>query len=129
MFLPPPQRRLALPVFPSDLLICLASCSCKKKKQHPHYLWLCSFFLLVVDTDSWLSIWPPRVKTTLPRLSVRKMWPYDNVLVTGMYGNMCNFQVILLKEEHPSTFPCCLECTCDGSSYRSHLGPREGASY
>lgn len=28
MFLPHPQRRLALPVFPSDLLMCFASCSC-----------------------------------------------------------------------------------------------------
>lgn len=33
------------------------------------------------------------------------MWPYDKALVIDMYGNMCNFQVILLKEEHPSATP------------------------
>ena len=34
------------------------------------------------------------------------MWPYDNVLVIDMYVNdMRNFQVIPLKEEHPSTTP------------------------
>ena len=34
------------------------------------------------------------------------MWPYDNVLVIDMYVNdMCNFQVVPLKEEHPSTTP------------------------
>ena len=33
------------------------------------------------------------------------MWPYDNALVIDMYGNMCNFQVILLKEEHSSATP------------------------
>lgn len=51
-----------------------------------------------------------------------------------MYGNMCNFQVILLKEEHPSTapFPAAWNIhvmAVATAATLDHEGPQEGASY